>query len=61
MKKSLREKLEARLKAIKSRIRQLERHTEDYKVADNFEGAMKSDIKRGALEMVYNDLTKILD
>ena len=61
MKQTLRKRIEALRDTLLERIKQLEQHMEEYKRVDNFEGAMKCDIKRRELSMMAHELTKELN
>ena len=48
------------LERLNSRIKQLERHIEEYKEKNMFEDAMKCDIKRSQLLLVESDIKEQL-
>tara|TARA_R110002167_G_scaffold242818_1_gene448393 strand:+ start:127 stop:309 length:183 start_codon:yes stop_codon:yes gene_type:complete len=60
MKESLRTKLLAEIEKIDSRCNQLNEYRKEYKEDNDYEGAMKTDIKWRQLKMVSQSLKKIL-
>lgn len=60
MKESLRENVEQMRMDMVNRIEQLYKYVEEYKQANDFENAMKCDIKRNQLFMVLGRLDQIL-
>ena len=60
MKETLREKIERRRMDMVNRIEQLYNHVAEYKAAEDFENAMKCDIKRQQLIMVLGRLDEAL-
>ena len=60
MKTSLRERLENMLCRICGRIEMLEKSIKEYKVNNDFENAMKCDIKRSTFQLIADDLRKEL-
>lgn len=60
MKTSLRQRLEDMLERILGRIKMLDKSIKEYKLENDFENAMKCDIKRSTLQMVADDLRKQL-
>lgn len=60
MKETLRKKLEDEINRIDVRCEQLRKNTSEYKEDNEFESAMKSDIKYRQLKMVSQSLKKLL-
>jgi hypothetical protein len=60
MKETLRENIERMRMDMVNRIEQLYNHIEEYKKAENFEAAMKCDIKRKTLLVVLGRLDEAL-
>lgn len=60
MKQNLRERLENMLCRICGRIEMLEKNIKEYKENNDFENAMKCDIKRSTFQLVADDLRKEL-
>jgi hypothetical protein len=60
MKKTLREKLWDEIDRIDKRCNQLMRNISEYKEDNDFENAMKNDIKLKQLEMVAQHLSELL-
>jgi hypothetical protein len=60
MKKSLHEKLISEINRIDARCEQLHKNTMEYKKENEYENAMKSDIKYRQLRMVSQSLKKLL-
>ena len=60
MNKTLREKLISEINRIDERVKQLLKHVIEYKEDNDYENAMKCDIKYRQLKMVSNNLTKLL-
>jgi hypothetical protein len=60
MKKTLREKLWDEIDKIDKRCNQLMRNISEYKEDNDFENAMKNDIKLKQLEMVAQHLSELL-
>ena len=60
MKQTLRTELENMLSKIERRIAMLEENIASYKIEDNFEGAMKNQIKMNTLILIKEDLQVIL-
>lgn len=61
MKKSLRDKLIRRIEDMQQRVIQLRKHTMEYKENNDFESAMKCDIKYRQLSLVVQELNKLID
>ena len=61
MKKTLKENLLIEIKRIDQRIDMLNMHIKDYKENNDYENAMKCDIKWRQLKMVSQSLKKIVD
>ena len=61
MKKTLKENLLIEIARIDSRVEQLRVYIQEYKAENNYEGAMKCDIKWRQLKMVSQSLKKIVD
>jgi hypothetical protein len=60
MKETLRENIERMRMDMVNQIEQLYKHIEEYKQAEDFENAMKCDIKRNALLVVLGRLDEAL-
>jgi hypothetical protein len=60
MKETLRENIERMRMDMVNRIEQLYNHVAEYKTAEDFENAMKCDIKRQQLIMVLGRLDEAL-
>ena len=60
MKESLYERMLGMLERLNSRIEQLEKHIEEYKDSNDFENAMKCDIKRTQLLLVQAEIRREL-
>ena len=60
MKESLRTKLLAEIEKINARCNQLNEYRKEYKEDNDYEGAMKCDIKWRELKMVSQSLKNIL-
>jgi len=60
MKTNLRERLENMLCKICGRIEILEKSIKQYKQENDFENAMKCDIKRSTFQLIADDLRKEL-
>ena len=60
MKETLRKKLEDEISKIDARCKRLNGHCAEYKEDNNFENAMKCDIKWRELKMVSQSLKKLL-
>jgi len=60
MKETLRERIEKMRMDIVNRIEQLYNHIEEYKKVDDFDNAMKCDIKRSTLLVVLARLDQAL-
>jgi len=60
MKETLRKRLEDEISRIDARCKQLNRHFTEYKEDNDFENAMKCDIKWRQLKMVSQSLKKLL-
>jgi predicted nuclease with TOPRIM domain len=60
MKTSLRERLENMLCRIVGRVEMLEKSIKEYKENNDFENAMKCDIKRSTFQLIADDLRKEL-
>tara|TARA_R110000803_G_scaffold87494_1_gene154206 strand:+ start:84 stop:266 length:183 start_codon:yes stop_codon:yes gene_type:complete len=60
MKESLRTKLLSEIERIDARCNQLNEYRKEYKEDNDYEGAMKCDIKWRELKMVSQSLKKIL-
>lgn len=61
MKKTLRDKLISEITKIDERCEQLRKNIAEYKEDNNFEDAMKNDIKYRQLKIVSQQLKKILN
>jgi len=61
MEKSLRDKLIGRIKDMQKRVIQLRKNTMEYKENNDFENAMKNDIKYRQLHLVVQELNKLID
>jgi len=61
MKKSLHEKLASEISRIDARCEQLCKNVLEYKEDNEYESAMKSDIKYRQLKMVSQSLKKLLN
>lgn len=61
MKKSLRERLLSRIEDMQQRVIQLRKNTMEYKENNDFENAMKCDIKYRQLKLVVQELNKLID
>jgi len=61
MKESLREKLIRRIEDMQQRVIQLRKNTMQYKENNDFENAMKNDIKYRQLQLVVQELNKLID
>ena len=61
MKKTLKENLLIEIARIDSRVEQLRIYIQEYKAENNYEEAMKCDIKWRQLKMVSQSLKKIVD
>lgn len=61
MKKSLREMLESEINRIDERCEQLRKNISEYKNDNDFESAMKNDIKYRQLKIVSQSLKKLLE
>lgn len=61
MKETLREALTWEIKRLDLRIDQLIRNITEYKESDNYEDAMKCEIKYKELKMVSTSFKKLLD
>ena len=61
MKKTLKENLLTEIARIDSRVEQLRVYIQEYKAENNYEEAMKCDIKWRQLKMVSQSLKKIVD
>lgn len=60
MKETLRKRLKDEISRIDARCDQLNKKCNDYKEDNDFEGAMKTDIKWRQLKMVSQSLKKLL-
>ena len=60
MKETLRKRLEDEISRIDARCNQLNQHCTEYKEDNDFENAMKCDIKCRQLKMVSQSLKKLL-
>jgi len=60
MKETIRQKLERSLSRMIKRRNQLQKHIDEYKADDDFENAMKCDIKKNTFDLVIGDLRNIL-
>jgi len=60
MKKSLYERMLAMRERLIAKIRQLKKNIDEYKESEDYENAMKCDIKRKQLEMIERELNKEL-
>ena len=60
MKTSLRDRLENMLCRLVGRVEMLEKSIKEYKENNDFENAMKCDIKRSSFQLIVNDLRKEL-
>ena len=60
MKQTLRERLETEINRIDARCKQLNNYCSQYKEDNDFENAMKCDIKWRQLKMVSQNLKKLL-
>ena len=60
MKKSLHEKLASEISRIDARCEQLNKNWKEYKEDNDFENALKTDIKWRQLKMVSQSLKKLL-
>lgn len=60
MEKSLKDKLIIRIEDMQRRAIQLKRHTSEYKEANDFENAMKCDIKYRQLNLIVQELSKLI-
>ena len=60
MKQTLRERLETEINRIDARCKQLNNSCSQYKEDNDFENAMKCDIKWRQLKMVSQNLKKLL-
>jgi len=61
MKESLRSRLLSRIEDMKIRAIQLNRHIKEYKEDNDYENAMKCDIKYRQLKMIIQELNKLVD
>ena len=61
MKKTLKENLLIEIARIDSRVEQLRIYIQEYKAENNYEEAVKCDIKWRQLKMVSQSLKKIVD
>jgi len=61
MKETLREAIERMRRDMDARIKQLYTHVAEYKATEDFENAMKCDIKRQQLIMVLTRLDEALE
>jgi len=61
MKETLRKKLEDEISRIDARCEQLRKNVLEYKEDNEYESAMKSDIKYRQLKMVSQSLKKLLN
>lgn len=60
MKETLKQKLEYRIEKLHERCRQLKRHIEEYRESGDYQSAYTSQVKYEQLNMVAEDLEKIL-
>jgi hypothetical protein len=60
MKTSLRERLENMLCRLVGRVEMLDKSIKEYKEDNDFDNAMKCDIKRSSFQLIVNDLRKEL-
>jgi hypothetical protein len=60
MKETLRKRLEGEISMIDARCKQLNKYCTEYKEYNDFENAMKCDIKWRQLKMVSQSLKKLL-
>lgn len=61
MNESLRDKLISLIEDMQQRVIQLRKHTMEYKEINDFESAMKCDIKYRQLSLVVQLLNKLID
>ena len=61
MKESLRDKLIRRIEDMQQRVIQLKNNTIEYAENNDYENAMKNDIKYRQLKIVVQELTKLID
>lgn len=61
MKKSLRDSLIIRIEYMQNRVIQLRKDTIEYKENNDFENAMKNDIKYRQLKLVVQELKKLIN
>tara|TARA_R110000772_G_scaffold55038_3_gene125606 strand:+ start:152 stop:337 length:186 start_codon:yes stop_codon:yes gene_type:complete len=61
MKESLRDKLLRRIEDMQIRVIQLRKNTMEYKENNDYENAMKNDIKYRQLKLVVQELNKLID
>lgn len=61
MKKSLREKLLSRIEDMQIRAIQLNKHIKEYKEDNDYENAMKCDIRYRQLKIIIQELNKLID
>jgi len=60
MKQTLRERMEYMLYRITGRVEMLQKSINEYKESNDFENAMKCDIKMRTLKLIEDDLRKEL-
>mgnify|MGYP003637233061 FL=1 len=61
MKESLRSRLLSRIEDMQIRAIQLNKHIKEYKEDNDYENAMKCDIKYRQLKMIIQELNKLVD
>tara|TARA_R110000822_G_scaffold286785_1_gene408079 strand:- start:315 stop:500 length:186 start_codon:yes stop_codon:yes gene_type:complete len=61
MKKSLREKLLSRIEDMQIGAIQLNKHIKEYKEDNDYENAMKCDIRYRQLKIIIQGLNKLID
>ena len=61
MKESLRNRLLSRIEDMQTRAIQLNKHIKEYKEDNDYENAMKCDIKYRQLKMIIQELNKLVN
>lgn len=61
MKESLRNRLLSRIEDMQVRAIQLNKHIKEYKEDNDYENAMKCDIKHRQLKLIIQELKKLID
>ena len=61
MKESLRDRLLRRIEDMQIRVIQLRKNTMEYNENNDYENAMKNDIKYRQLKLVVQELNKLID